>query len=90
MVNIIKSIFGKMIGEKIVSSKTYSIVLFWILLFIALVVGIIALEIWFFCACYGWFVLVHPPLAAFPRWAFVLLMFMLLNRGGGSNSKSSS
>ena len=42
-----------------------------------LIISILVLMVWFFCACYGWLVLVFPTFKLFPMWAFVLLMFIM-------------
>ncbi len=41
---------------------------------------------WFFLTCHGWMVLAFPTFEVFPRWAFVLLLFLICS-GGGGNSK---
>jgi len=52
---------------------------------ILILLVIIVLVFWFFFACYGWMVAAFPTFVAFPRWAFVLLLFMICS-GGGSNA----
>ena len=45
------------------------------------------LSVWFFCACHGWLILAFPAFYIFPKWAFVLLMFIL---SSGSRERMSS
>lgn len=88
---MISSLFWKIVGNHVAqaSSSSGSGMALVVLYVIALLVAVFGLLIWFYCACYGWLVLVYPALAAFPRWAFVLLMFIFTNRGSSSSSKSS-
>mgnify|MGYP005640462145 CR=1 FL=1 len=82
------SIFSKIIGSQVsnaVSSSGGSTMAIAISSLILLLLVVLGLLIWFFCACHGWLVLVFPAFAAFPRWAFVLLMFMFTNRGTSSS-----
>ena len=48
-----------------------------IIAILPLIISILVLMVWFFCACYGWLVLVFPTFKLFPMWAFVLLMFIM-------------
>ena len=85
---MIGSIFSKIIGKQInqAASSGGSSLAFTILFLLGFVLLMIGLSIWFFCACHGWLVLVYPAFAAFPRWAFVLLMFIFCNKGSSSSS----
>ncbi len=82
---MIKKIFDKIKNKikEMPKGNTESVIVGLILLFIIVFI----LLIWFFCACHSWLVLAFPTFVAFPKWAFVLLMFILA--GGSSGSKSS-
>lgn len=54
---------------------------------LVIVIALLVLLGWFFCCCYNWLVIAFPTFVAFPKWAFVLLMF-LLGSGGGSHIHS--
>ena len=88
---MIGKLFCKLIGEQIGNSSSGSLVHNehneMVLGLILLLIVLIGLSIWFFCACHGWIVVIYPAFAAFPRWAFVLLMFMFTNRSNGGSSK---
>ncbi len=44
---------------------------------VLLVLVLMAIGFWFFNACYGWMVLVYPPFVAFPKWGFIILLYVL-------------
>lgn len=92
---MISSLFWKIVGNHVssVSSNNGSSGMIALIVLAALFIFtvMVGLLIWFYCACHGWLVLVFPAFAAFPRWAFVLLLFMFsISKGGSSNSSSSS
>jgi ABC-type multidrug transport system permease subunit len=91
---MINSLFWKIVGNQVSNATSSSsgnggmiLAIFAILAIAAVVVGLL---IWFYCACYGWLVLVFPAFAAFPRWAFVLLLFMFRPSSSSSSNSSSS
>ena len=84
---MIAKLFCKLIGNQISSSSSSSSgTASAILGCIALLIILLGMFIWFYCACHGWLVLVWPSFAAFPRWAFVLLMFLFTSKSSGSSS----
>jgi hypothetical protein len=89
---MIMSLFWKIVGNHVSSASSSGSGNGWIALIIlaciALAAVVIGLLIWFYCAVYGWLVLVFPAFAAFPRWAFVLLLFMFRPKSSSSSSSS--
>ena len=82
---MIKKMFNKMLdkAKEMPKGSAEGAIVGLILAFIL----VVFLLVWFFCACHGWLVLAFPTFVAFPKWAFVLLMFILA--GGSSGNKSS-
>lgn len=91
---MISSLFWKIVGNQVSqatsSSSSSAGAALAIAIIVVLALALLGLIIWFYCACYGWLVLVYPAFAAFPRWAFVLLIFILGNKSSSSSSSKSS
>jgi hypothetical protein len=92
---MIMSLFWKIVGDQVAHATSSNSnsgnggMILAILAILAIAAVVLGLLIWFYCACYGWLVLVFPAFAAFPRWAFVLLLFMFRPSSGSSSSSSS-
>lgn len=88
---MISKLFCKLIGSQVSNisqaSSGSSEGVGSVLCIILLAVVLIGLIIWFYCACHGWLVAVYPPFAAFPKWAFVVLMFLITSNSSSSSSK---
>jgi len=47
------------------------------IILVILTILLLSIILWFFLSCYAWMVAAFPTFNVFPRWAFILLLFLM-------------